>query len=62
MLEIDDSDVKISFYEHAGTILIGSILCKPKKKDEIWVDFVDIMLAAPVPAETKRGKKLKSLC
>ena len=35
VLEIDDSDVKISFYEHAGTISIGSILCKPKKKDEI---------------------------
>ena len=39
VLEIDDSDAKISFYEHAGTLLIGSIFRKPKKRDEIWVDF-----------------------
>ena len=33
-LEIDDSDAKISFYEHAGTLSIGSIFREPKKMDE----------------------------
>ena len=57
VLEIDDSDAKISFYEHAGTLSIGSIFREPKKRDEIWVDFVNILYVLPVPAETKRGKK-----
>ena len=32
VLEIDDSDAKISFYEHAGTLSIASIFHEPKKK------------------------------
>ena len=59
VFEIDDSDAKISFYEHAGTLSIGSIFCEPKKRDKIWVDFVNILCAVPVSAETKQGKKLK---
>ena len=35
VLEIDDSDAKISFYEHAGTLSIGSIFREPKKRYEI---------------------------
>ena len=31
-LEINDSDGKISFYEHARTLSIGSIFREPKKK------------------------------
>ena len=56
MLEIDDSDVKISFYEYTGTLSIGSTFWEPKKKDEIWVNFVNIMHVVPVPAEIKREK------
>ena len=59
VLEIDDSDPKILFYVHAGTLPIGSIFREPKKRDEIWADFVNILYAAPVPAETKRGKKFE---
>ena len=59
VLEINDSDAKISFYEHAGTLSIGSIFREPKKRDEIWVDFVNILYGLPVPAETKRGKKFE---
>ena len=57
VLEIDDSDAKISFYEHAGTLSISSIFCEPEKRDEIWVDFVYILYVVSVPAETKREKK-----
>ena len=32
VFEIDDSDAKISFYEHAGTLSIGSIFCEPKRR------------------------------
>ena len=59
VLEIDDSDAKISFYEHAGTLSRGSIFREPKKRDETWVDFVNILNVLPVPAETKRGKKFE---
>ena len=59
VFEIDDSDAKISFYEYTGTLSIGSTICEPKKRDEIWVDFVNILYDVPVPAETKRGKKFE---
>ena len=59
VLEIVDADAKISFYEYAGTLSIGSIFCEPEKRDEIWVDFVDILHVFPVPAKTKRGKKFE---
>ena len=59
VFEIDDSDAKISFYEYTGTLSIRSTFCEPKKRDEIWVDFVNILYVVPVPAETKRGKKFE---
>ena len=33
--EIVDSDAKISFYEHAETLSMGSIFHEPKERDEI---------------------------
>ena len=59
VFEIDYSDTKISLYEYTGTLSIGSTFCEPKKRDEIWVDFVNILYVVPVPAETKRGKKFE---
>ena len=59
VFEIDDSDAKISFHEYTGTLSIGSTFCEPKKRDEIWVDFVNIMYVVFVPAETRRGKKFE---
>ena len=59
MFKIDDADAKISFYEYTATLSIGSTFCKPKKRDEIWVDFVNILHVVPVPAETKQGKKFE---
>ena len=59
VFEIDDSDAKISFYEYTGTLSIVSIFCEPKKRDEIRVNFVNILYVVLVPAETKRGKKFE---
>ena len=59
VVEIDDSDAKISFFEQAGILSIGSIFREPKKRDEIWVDLVNILYVVLVPAETKRGKKFE---
>ena len=59
VFEIDYSDTKISFYEYTGTLSIGSTFCEPKKRDEIWVDLVNILYVVPVLAETKRGKKFE---
>ena len=61
VFEIDYSDTKISLYEYTGTLSIGSTFCEPKKRDEIWVDFVNILYVVTVPAETKRGKKLENV-
>ena len=55
MLEID-SDDKILFYEQAGILSIGSNFRDPKKRDEIWVDFVCILCAVSVPTETNDKK------
>ena len=35
VLQINDSDAKISFYEHAATLSISSIFHEPNKRDEI---------------------------
>ena len=59
VFEVDNSDGKISFCEYTGTLSISSTICKPKKRNEIWVDFVNILYVVPVPAETKRGKKFE---
>ena len=58
MLEID-SDAKILFYEHAGILSIGSNFRDPKKRDEIWVDFVNILCVVSVPTETNDKKNWK---
>ena len=68
LLEIDDSDAKISFSEHAETQSIGSIFHEPKKRDDIWVDFVNILLVVnilyvvPIQLKPNEERNLKSLC
>ena len=59
VLEVDDSDAKISFCEYAGTLSIGSIFREHEKRDEIWADFIDILHVVLVPTETKREKKFE---
>ena len=59
VLEMHDSDAKIQFYQHVGTLSIGSIFREPKKRDEIWVDFLNILYVVPVPAEIKQGNKFE---
>ena len=55
VLEIDDSGAEISFSEYTETLSIASIFGKPKKRDEIWVDFVKILYVVPVPGENVMG-------
>ena len=59
VLDIDDSDAKISFYEHAGPLSIGSIFRKPKKRDEIRLDSVNILCVVPIRVEVKRGNRFE---
>ena len=51
VLEIDDSGAEISFSEYIETLSIASIFGEPKKRDEIWVDFVKILYVIPVAGE-----------
>ena len=68
LLETDDSDAKISFFEHAETQSIGSIFRESKKRNEIWVDFVNILLVVnimyvvPFQLKPNEERNLKSLC
>ena len=59
VVEIDISDAKFSFHEHAGTLSIGSSFHEPKKRNEIWVDFLNILYVVTVPAKTKWEKKFE---
>ena len=60
VFEINNTDDKISCYERAGTLSIGSIFRETKKRHETWVDFVSILYVVAVPAETKQGKKFEN--
>ena len=62
VFEIDDSDAKISFYEYTGTLSIGSTFCEPKKRDEIWVDFVNSCMSFQFQLKPYEERNLKSLC
>ena len=62
VFEIDDSDAKISFYEYTGTLSIGSTFCEPKKRDEIWVDFVNILYVVPVSSWNQTKKEIWKVC
>ena len=52
--------VRSMIYGYACTLSIGSTFCVPEKGNKIWADLVNILYVAPVPAETKRGKKLEN--
>ena len=56
-IEVDDSDANISFYKHSGEITKNSAFREPDIKDEVWVDFANIICILPEPSETKRGRK-----
>ena len=58
MLEIYDFEAKLSFCQDAVILSISSIFREPKKRDEIWVDFVNILCVVAAPAETELGKKM----
>ena len=59
VFQMDYSDTKIPFFEYTGTLSIGSTFFKSKKRDEIWVDLINMFYVVPVPGKTKRGKKFE---
>ena len=55
--KIDEKDAYITFYEHNGDITKTTIFRMPKRKDQVWIRFHDIICVLPEPNDTKRGKK-----
>ena len=37
VLEVDDSDVYITFYQHSGNITGLTVFLMPKRNDELWI-------------------------
>lgn len=57
VIDVDDTDAHISFYEHNGMITHTTVFRVPKRKDEIWISYRDILCILPEPVVTKRGIK-----
>ena len=57
VIDMDDSDAHITFYQHNGGITHTTVFRVPNRKDEVWVAHEDILCILPVPNDTKRGKK-----
>ena len=57
VLEVDDSDDYITFYQHSGNIAGFTIFWMPKHNEEVWILFNDILCILPQPNNTKRGKR-----
>ena len=60
--KVFEIDAKISFYEYTGTLSIGSTFCEPKKRDEISVDFVNILYVVPVSSWNQTKKQIWKVC
>ena len=57
VIDVDDSDAHITFYQHSGDITSTTVFHFPKHKDEVWVSLEDIICILPKPNDTKHGKK-----
>ena len=59
VLEVNDSDAHITFYQHSRNITGLIVFRMPKCNDEVWITFNDILCVLPQPNDTKRGKRLE---
>ena len=57
VIEVDDSDAHITFYQHSGDVTSTAVFRFPKRKDHVWVSLKDIICILPEPNDNKRGKK-----
>ena len=57
VIDVDQTDVNVSFLEHKGEISRKSIFVEPRRKDKIWNELKNLLCILPAPLETKRGKK-----
>ena len=61
VIDVDDSDAHITFYQHSGDITSTTVFRFPKRKDDVWVSLEDMICILPEPNDTKRGNKLTRL-
>ena len=59
VLEVNDSDAHITFYQHSRNITGLIVFRMPKCNDEVWITINDILCVLPQPNDTKRGKRLE---
>ena len=57
VIEVDETDANITFFEHKGEISTSTVFREPRRRDEVWVENINILCVVPEPTETKRGRK-----
>ena len=56
VIEVDETDANITFFEHKGEISTSTVFREPRRRDEVWVENINILCVVPEPTETKRGR------
>ena len=57
VIEVDETDANITFFEHKGEISTSTVFREPRHRDEVWVENINILRVVPEPTETKHGRK-----
>ena len=57
VIEVDETDENITFFAHKGEISTSTVFREPRRRDEVWVENINILCVVPEPTETKRGRK-----
>ena len=57
VIEVDETDANITFFEHKGEISTSTVFPEPRHRDEVWVENINILCVVPEPTETKHGRK-----
>ena len=57
VIEVDETDANITFFEHMGEISTNTVFREPRRRDEVWVENINILCVVPEPTETKCGRK-----
>lgn len=56
--EVDDDDAYIFFLQHNGNLTRNTKFKLPKKDDDVWLPFDDVLCIIPEPLATKRALEI----
>lgn len=50
-IDVDQTNVNVSFFNHEGEIFQNSVFIEPRKKGEIWIEMKNLLCILPAPLE-----------